>query len=265
MRKINLDNLLSSTLIILFSFNSVFANAQNIVQNNLDMNAALAKKFKVQTFQLQQFVDRFNYDEIIEIDNLKSNRKTNLFVLINHEDTMLLEQAIKSRFVDTFSTVTNKLNLKNADWHADVYAQFLYKQKPIEIILSLKLIGTDIKGYAWKIIQVNSSLFNFHAGNSKNKIFINPQNNEIMFSELSKLLLSDSSDVANFYEDSFSYSALSSFRDYIKNKELSFSFITNVKYVFKDISGFDFTVENFIRTKYNAGLLISSIKKNNKL
>lgn len=264
MRIINLNNLLSSAFFIVLSLIFISANAQDSIIGNLDINTILAKKFKLQTFQLQQFVDRFNYDEVIEVDNFKSNRNTNLFVLINQADSILLKQAIISQFVDTFRVSTNKLNLKTADWNADVYSQFLYKKQPVEIILSLKLIGTDIKGYSWRITQVSSSLFTPLTYNEKYKIFINPQNNEIMFSELSKLLLSNSSDVVSFYEDSFSYSALSSFRDYIKNKELTFSYISNVKYVFKNISGFDFTVENFIRSKYNAGLLISFIKKNNK-
>lgn len=249
---------------ILFVFITHNAFSQNITTGISDINDALSKRFKLQAFQLQQFVNMFNFDEPLSVGNLETSRKTNLYLLINQTDTALLQKAISSGFIDTFAQINYKLKLEESNWHSLVYTQFIYKNKPVEIILTLKLIGNSAKGYEWIITNVRSVLFLSPITDTSKLIFINPQNNEIMFSELSKLLTVNTDDIVNLYEDDFVYSPLNSFRDYLRNKEIVFLHITQMQYVFINAFGFNITVDNFIRSKLNAGLLISSIDKYEK-
>lgn len=255
-------NVIIIILVFIICFCKVCSSyAQNTDTNITNLNSILSKRFKVQSFQLNQFINRFNFEEPLNIGNFEQSRKVNLLALLNQVDTFLLRQAITTGFLDTFSTVNHKIIPEIDNWQSNVYAEFSYKGKPVEIILSLKLNGTESEGYSWEITKVQSRLFEPPSVDNNKGIFINPQNNEIMFSELSKFFQAGTNDPVSIYEQPFYYSPLSSFRDYIKNNEIIFSHIAKMQYVFINIAGYSFTVENFIRNQMNAGLLISSITK----
>lgn len=254
--------LIKLPLILLIVLTVKLASAQNSNFPNSndgnELNDFLMKKFSVQTFQLGQFVERFNFEKVIDVGN-KSNRRQNISLLLNHQDTLLVAKAHKIGFLDSFSNSRNYLSTEKSIWFAQVSTVFNYKSKPTEIVLHLKLEGDSKSGYSWVIFNVNSTLFSKPKFDKPSE-YINPLNNEITFSELSKSFINNV-DVANFYSSNTTYSPLSSFRDYVKNKDITFSHIQKIQYVFMDISGFDFTVDNYLRIDMNSGWLISSINK----
>lgn len=234
------------------------ATAQNpgVPSNSGSLDEYLTKKFSMQSFLLGQFVERFNHEKILLPG--EPGVPLNTLLLLNHQDTLLMSQARTTGFLDTFSSARNhRISLDKDLWYAEVTTSFIYKGKLTDIALSMKLDGNEQSGFSWIIFDVASDLF-ARPTFSQPSDFINPRNNDISFSELAKAFLNNT-DMANFFPSQKPYAPLSSFRDYVKNGELTFSHIKNIRYVFIDIAGFNFTVDNFLRMNMNSGWLISTI------
>lgn len=228
-----------------------------------DINTFYAKKFRIQTFQIKQFIDRFNFDEKIEFGNgIDISRKFNLLLLTNQRDSSLLKNQTTIDFINKVSSdsVSNRLSFLNGNWYATVNCSFIYKSKPVKILLKLKLTGDRQYGYSWTILEVESNKV-FTSGKKNYKNFINPLNNEIGFTELSTAL-ENRTDLRSYFDKNVTYNTLSAFNDYIRNGDLIFKQIDNIQYHFNNIAGYNFTVDYFMRMDMNAGWLISSITKN---
>lgn len=247
-----------NSLFLIVLFSNCFAQNSQIITptSNQDLDEYLIKKFSLQAFQIAQFVSRFNYDKKIPIEN----ESDNILSLLNLHDKKLLSKAREIGFLDTFSVARkNKIDINQNLWYANVNTTFTYRNKSLDVTISMKLDGDEVDGLSWIIFDVSSEIFNQPSFKTPTD-FINPHNNEISFSELAKAMVNQV-DLANFFSGSKSYSPISSFRDYVINKDLIFSHIKEVQYVFLDIAGFDFTVNYFMRMDMNSGWLISSINK----
>lgn len=245
-------------LILLISFGIFYSYAQELKDPDKQFSDFIDKKFKLQTFQIYQFMDRFNFDEKIFLDNVEASRNTNLYFLLNHKDSSLINSAITKDFITKILSDTTrfKLSYRYNDWFAKVKCQFLYKSKNIQVNIIMKFVSNNY-GFYWVIDSVESDFFK--NPQKDYSVYINPLNNEINFSELSNVLENENSIWS--YTENKQYSALSSFQDYIKNGELKFSSIESIQYYFNNVLGYDFTVDYFMRKDMNAGWLISSIKK----
>lgn len=237
-----------------------FLQAQDLIDVEKQFSGFLDKKFKLQTFQIYQFMDRFNFDEKIQIDNTPPSRKSNLLLVLNHKDTTLINSPVTKEFINTLTSDSDILKLKYADknWYALVKSSYYYKNK--KVIVQLKMLfNKDAYGYRWVIDSVGGSFFK--QPDSDYSLYLNPLNNEVNFSELSTVLEGNNSIWS--YTENKQYNALSSFYDYIKNKDLVFVDIESIQYHFNNYMGYNFTVDYFMRNDMNAGWLISSINKFN--
>jgi len=240
---------------------AVLGFAQNNNSMDLESDAYLSKKFKLQTHQLAQFIDRFNFTEPILIEQQIPSRAKNLLMLLNYSDTALIQKIKTLDFINQIVESDVKLSLDNDNWFAKVACEFSFKKKPLQVFLYMKRKGNPVDGYSWRIAGVEASIFSNNKKTERNGItYINPLNNEVNFSELSKIFGSKA-DVSAYYQDGFEYNALNTFRDYILNEDLIFSHVQDIQYHFKNVAGYYITIDNFIRMETNAGWLISNIKK----
>ena len=246
----------------LILINFIIISNVSIAQDTLDIDKQfsdyLEKKFALQTLQIYQFMDRFNYDEKIKIDKLRSSKKTNIYILLNQNDSTLLNSEVTHNFINLLGSdsIKFKLSYNYKDWNANVKTIFNYKKKEILINIVMKFIK-DKFGYKWTIDTVKSDFFAQPKINYS--VYINPLNNEVNFSELSSILENNKSIWS--YTENKQYNSLSSFQDYIKNGDLVFDRIENIQYQFNNVLGYNFTVDYYMRTDMNAGWLISSLSK----
>lgn len=245
-------------LIFFFTFLTNQLFSQIII--NDDFSTFLDNKFKQQSFYINQFIDRFNFKEpIIVYKKPMESRKSNLLLLINRKDTTLIKNPLLFDFIEKVScdSMKNLLNRFDRNWFALATGSFIYKNKPIKIDIKLILVGNINEGYTWLIDSVYSTLFS--EPEKKYSLYINPLNNEINFSDLSNGLL-NAKDVWS-YTNNIKYNPIISFNDYVKNGDLTFKYISKLRYYFCNVAGYNFTVDYFLRTDKNAGWLISSITK----
>lgn len=243
-----------------FCLFSVSVFSQNL--SDADFSAFLNKKFKIQTFYINQFMDRFNFLEPMFLGNTPVNsRRDNIMLLLNRHDTSFMKSPLLKEFVDKVSSDSAKILLNRFDenWFAVATGNFMYKSKPVHVDMKLVLLGNNKTGYSWLIDSVSSKLFQHPQKNYT--LYINPLNNEINFSDLSNGL-ENAKDVWS-YANTQNYNPLISFHDYVRNGDLVFTYISKVRYYFLSVAGYDFTVDYYMRTDMNAGWLISSISKSN--
>lgn len=241
---------------MILSFTQLFSQA--FIDS--DFSNFLDNKFKQQTFYINQFIDRFNFAEAIVVNKKPMlNRKNNLILLINRNDTSLTQNPLLIEFINDISTDSSKnfLNKLDNNWFAVATGNFVYKNKPLKVDMKLILVGNSKEGYKWLIDSVQSILFKEPIKDYS--LYINPLNNEINFSDLSNGL-ENAKDVWS-YTYNIKYNPLISFYDYVRNGDLTFKHISKLRYYFFNIAGYNFTVDYFMRTDMNAGWLISSISK----
>lgn len=259
--------MINKHIYILFLFGlilnvDVSAQYLNPNQSSEELKQYLKDKFYLQTFQIGQFIDRFNFDEKIEYKNNPPSRKFNLSMLVNVADTSLTKNPNLLDFLTKIGqdTINHKLTFSDTNWYAKINTTFNYHNKPTEIKLFLKLSGNKQHGYSWRITNVESSIFKNSPTQPSN--YINPMNNEIGFTELTKVFI-NRKNIQEYYNKDYQYDPLSSFSDYIKNGDLVFNQIDSTQYVFEHIAGYTMTVDYFMRMNTNAGWLIAQLKKEN--
>lgn len=230
-------------------------------QLSLGNNNWLEQKFYFQVKQLSQFMERFNYNEkLITPSGEIVSRWNNLVSLLNHEDSVLVANPdvklfLKHCFMDSTKA---KLNYDDSLWYAVVKTEFEYKGKPIEVEFLLIPEHYSNGGIGWSVMSVTSKILDIDTIRKPN-VFINPMSHEVGFLDLIKVI--NRNQLSALYYIDYEYSKLSVLDFLIQKQELKLVQIKNIEYVFCQIPGWQFTVEDFNRNIFNSGWLISKISK----
>ena len=253
--------------VTLFCCNNTFA--QNSIGNSkLDASALFA-----QTKQLTQFFRRFNGEEDTKGNKLDSNstefrnqrlRTEFLGILFDKKNTSITDE-MKSQFIKDVTNSQNAkfLSFRGKDWFAEVNAVFTYQNRPVNILIYLELEQSGL-GYKWVISNVFFDSFSqifFHPNNKeKESSFLHPMSHEIDFMNLRKAF-DDPKDIDYYAPNDYTPDYLTLFFVEIKNKNLLYKTINNVKFHFLQIDGWYFEVNDFNRSGFNSGWLVSNMLK----
>ncbi|WPR76878.1 hypothetical protein [Algoriphagus sp. NG3] len=232
-------------------------------------------KFAASTKQLNQFFRRFNGEESPTDGNVRfypgdssyrnvALRRGFLEILFDNQ-TSSISQNLKREFIDSvLSSVNPKyLNFHRNGWLAEVQADFLYKGKRETATLILKLQAEGL-GYEWVIDQVSfppfKNIFNKPVGD--NKDFLHPLSHELGFMNLRRAF-QDSNSPEAYTESTFTPDYLTLFLYEMKQNNIRYQTVTDVKFHFFQIDGWYFEVHQFNRPGFNTGWLISNLVKLN--
>ena len=138
-----------------------------------------------------------------------------------------------------------------------------YKHEKVDIIIYLKLERQN-GGYKWVFSNVYFSKFKelfTHVGDTANlKLFLHPLSHEIDFMNIHKVF--EDPDKIDYYLDRYYRpDQLSLFVEEIKNGNLKFETVKEVKFHFLQVPGWYFEVSYFNRSTDNSGWLISNMVK----
>jgi len=254
-------------IVALSGHNNAFAQ-NNLGDSKLDASALFA-----QTKQLTQFFRRFNGEEDAKGNKLDSAssqfrnqhlRTDFLGILFDKKNTNITDE-LKSQFI---KDVTNEkdikyLNFRGKDWFAEVNAVFTYQNRPVNILIYLELEQSGL-GYKWVISNVFFDSFSqifFHPNtDEKASSFLHPMSHEIDFMNLRKAF-ADPKDIDYYAPNDYTPDYLTLFFVEIKNKNLLYKTINNVKFHFLQIDGWYFEVNDFNRSGFNSGWLVSNLLK----
>ena len=225
------------------------------------------RQFRAETKQIDQFVRRFNGEEIESGERLTESsrefrnpklRKDFIQILIDQTNSNILPELRNQFITDVTKKEESKfLDIHNPGWFAEVDARFLFKGVEKSLTLFLRL-EQDRLGYKWVIDNIFFQ--DFQKTLEKDTIyqlqFLHPLSHEIDFINLNKALKGG---LKPFLPENFKPEMLSIFNYEVAQGSLKFVTIRSVKFHFFQIDGWYFELSNFNRKGYNRGWLISNL------
>ncbi|MCX6306050.1 MAG: hypothetical protein NT040_13895 [Bacteroidetes bacterium] len=231
--------------------------------------------FYAQTKQVNQFFLRFNGEEDVQgkryypgnpaYRDLKS-RKKYMNMLFDNSSPVISSDA-KFVFIDDALNKKNPafLDFYSKGWFAEVAASFLYKKEKVNLILYLK-IEKQHDGYKWVISNVFFDRFNswfVHLNDSANlKYFIHPMSHELDFMNLHKAFR-EPENLDYYFEKEYQPDMTALFVMEMKDGNLSFQEVNNVKFHVFQVQNWYFELSWFNRNNVNSGWLISNLLRVN--
>lgn len=235
------------------------------IMNSLGDESALYAETK----QVNQFFRRFNNEEDkngvkysptdTRYHNL-SDRGKYLNILFDGQNTSITPE-LKSIFLNQVNNATNPvfLDFHGNDWYAEVKTRFLYKGAEKTIVLFLKL-EKERMGSKWVLYNAYFEEFakKFTTSAEEDRGFLHPMSHELDFMNLRKAF-EDKRKVEDYTEKEFQPDHLTLLLYEMKNGNLKFKTVNNVKFHFFQVDNWYFEIAEFNRSGYNTGWLISSL------
>jgi hypothetical protein len=244
-----------------------------IAQGNLNNEwAADEDKFNAETKQVNQFFRRFNGEESERGDrfypedrNYRNRKLRRDYIPYLFDNQISVADTTLMAFVNAVTDKNNPqfLGMHANDWCAEVSTEFLYKGKKVTIIIFMK-IQAQGQGYEWVIEDLIFSPYknSFTKDTSANKPFIHPMSHELDFMNLRKAFQSDVNPEA-FTERAFEPDYVTLFLYDMKNGNLKYQTVNNVKFHFFTLDQWYIELSKFNRKGMNAGWLISNLVRVN--
>ncbi|MEI6434968.1 MAG: hypothetical protein WCP32_09005 [Bacteroidota bacterium] len=227
--------------------------------------------FYAQTKQVNQFFLRFNGEEDVTgkrlypgepgFRDLKA-RKKYLNILFDNSSQTINPDA-------KFVFIEDALNKKNPaaldfyalGWFAEATCSFTYKKEKVNLILYLKIVRQK-EGYKWVISNVYFDRFESwftHLNDTANvKYFIHPMSHELDFMNLHKAF-SEPETLDYYFEQNYTPDMTGLFVMEMKNGNLNFVSVNNLKFHVFQVPGWYFELSYFNRNENNSGWLISNL------
>ncbi|MEI7982315.1 MAG: hypothetical protein WCI71_11730 [Bacteroidota bacterium] len=227
--------------------------------------------FYAQTKQMNQFFLRFNGEEDIQgkrlyqgdpgYHDLKARKK--YVNMLFDKSNPLLNDDTKFVFIEEALNKKNPvfLDFHGNSWFAEVTATFLYNKEKVNLILYLK-IEKQNGGYKWMFSNVYFNRFESwftHVNDTANlKYFIHPMSHEVDFMNLHKVFR-DPGNLDYYLERDYQPDMLALFVMEMKNGNLDFVSVDNVKFHIFQVPDWYLEISYFNRNDMNSGWLISNI------
>ena len=242
----------------------------------------LEEKFKYEVKELDEFIKRFNFEEnILNFNNISEEelilekkdsnnyieeRAMMLFMLFNLRDSNFTEEST-SKFIEYCTSSDNNFQISyyDNDWYAEVICKFIFKEKEVKIPIVLNLQKGINNGIKWVISSVNIKTLNLDINITDSLKFISPMNHELNFMDLYKVFNEHIDNIDQYYSNNHYLNNLNSFTSLLKEGDLKFVEVEDIKYHFMQIPNWIFTVEYFNRMNTNSGWLISSLIEENDI
>jgi hypothetical protein len=260
---------------ILFTFLAVFSTLLCSLSevNAQIINGEDESKFYAESKQVNQFFRRFNGEEdekgnrYYPGDKLYRSaklRKKYLSVLFDESNTGI-NKTLKVEFATRIleKPEANLLDFHSDNWFAEVHAIFSQGGKDQTVVLFMTLEKAQL-GSKWVISKAFGDIFKPYFAHDTSKVgrFLHPMSHELDFMNLRKAFLNKDS-LGQFTSKHFIPDHLSVLLYALKNGEITYKSVGEVKFHFFQIDGWYFELNEFNRSGYNTGWLISNLVKLN--
>lgn len=255
--------LIRSAVIFLFI---LFFN--QVLKSQFSSNEQIKEKFNYEIIQLDEFIDRFNFDNntkllkylAVNYPDMSIDRKGFLVTLFDNFDIDYQQSLIKS-FINFVCDSANPqyLNYYNNSWYAEVSCILEFNQVVDTGQIILKNQFYSDSSSKWVISGINSAILEFPKSKDSLKI-MTPVSHGTDFLALNDVF-KDGANVQNYIEDDYPIDELTYFITLLYYHKIKLKQILKVKYHFMQIPGWTFTIDYFNRKELNSGWLISELKQ----
>lgn len=222
------------------------------------------------TKQMTQFIRRFNYEEdrfgnkIFPDDPEYRNldKRKDILPLLFDLENPRTNGTLRNYFVEDLLKDNNQfLEFLGGKWFSEVSAKFIWKGKEVDVSM-IMAIEKEGLGSKWVLTNVFFSEFQKHFPQGdiaeREKHFIHPMSHELDFMNIYKIF-KDPQIIEYYSSNEYSPDYLSLFFYEIKQGNLKFDHVENVKFHIFQIKNWYFEVSWFNRSGYNSGWLISNL------
>lgn len=243
-------------------------NAQ--VSGNLGEVQMDERELYTMTKQMGQFIHRFNYEEDptgkrlypSDKDYRSAAKRKDALPLLFDLDNPRTSGTLRDFFVEDLTKNNNQFfEFLGGDWFSEVSAKFKWKGQEVDVSMILTL-EKDGLGSKWVISNVFFSEFqkNFPQGElaEREKHFLHPMSHELDFMNIYKIF-KDPEIIEYYASTEYTPDYLTLFFYEIKQGNLKFDHVENVKFHVFQIKNWYFEVSWFNRRGYNSGWLISNL------
>lgn len=223
------------------------------------------------TKQVNQFFHRFNGEEDLQGNryyqkdtDFRNRELRNKYIKILFDNKNKdVSVASKQTFLDDVIDLQNPkfLEFHGGNWFAEVHAKFAYKGHEETVVLFLKLQEEPV-GSKWVIFKAFFDPFRkyFEIDTASKGKFIHPMSHEVAFMNLRKIFM-DPEIAAAYAAQDFQPDHLSLVLYEIKQANLKFKTVSEVKFHFFQLNDWYFELSEYNRPGYNTGWLISDLVK----
>ncbi|MEZ4774526.1 MAG: hypothetical protein R3D00_15180 [Bacteroidia bacterium] len=243
------------------SLTFIFAQAQSG-----DISSAEELGFALEVKQLDEFIERFNYEENTMVlqyikthfPNQIPNRTELITTLFNHKRTNWNDAEVDA-FVRQVADSCNPeyLNFFGDGWFAELDCQVLYNGKPEKVILIMKIQLLPNRSSKWVIQGVRADFLNLPKEEDQYRS-LNPMSHGTDFMGLGKAL-ADINNIGNYVTSDFKPDQMTIFLSWIMDGRITFRQVNHICYHFLQVEGWVFQLERFLRNTGNSGWLINNL------
>jgi hypothetical protein len=226
----------------------------------------LREKFNLETVQIDEFIQRFNFDSKTKV--LKYLKETRPEYEIDREDLLryLFDQNSFNRSNSGLNLFVNKvcdtlnpyyLDFYDDGWYAEVTCVFEINEEEKTGYLILKnQVNTD-KASKWVICGVDPSIFDFPPTRDSLSM-ITPVSHATGFIALYNTF-KDGKNAENYVTRDYAFDAFTYFIYLMYSNNIKVNEISSTRYHFLQVPGWAFLVEYLNRAEKNSGWLITKL------
>lgn len=222
---------------------------------------------------IDEFIERFNGENTLLIKYIKekklpakTDRPTLIKGLFDREASTPWNIGEVQQFIDQVTNTSHPVYLSFYDtsWFAEVNCKMLYKGKPQQATLLLKVKLEENKDSKWIIAGVKANFLPqgmpaYAYTPTSVKRSLNPVSHATDFMGLYKAF-KDKANLHNYFSAK-QMDAIGPFIQALEKGELEFVQVNNITYHFLQVKGWTFTVQQVNRQTRNSGWLISRLLK----
>ena len=228
--------------------------------------------------QFGQFINRFNYEEdfngnpVDEKFTSRFDRYNYIGLLFNAKDKRLKDSTyvdLIEQFVNFVVKDSMRINRLSDKIYALAKCNVVFNKVPQQLYLVLSIEKIN-EGYRWALYDAYAKFLTngddsaeFINSASESSKLIPPTSNEVNFSHL-RNVFQDKSNLSQYISKKSVGNGLISLIHILKNNDIEFNYVENLKYYIFDIRGWMIEVNEFIRNDVNSGWLISDLGKCNE-
>jgi len=219
----------------------------------------LSKDFEAHVKSIDEFMARFNGTEVYPgLDQQSENfMQSNLASLFDQKMSPAQKQ-LALLFIKTVTNHQTQLAYSDTDWYAVARCDIKYKGRCKKVTLVLHPEKMRGERYRWVFCGADSVSGNLIDTDYKSTI--SPVDHEIHFMELQSIFKNNSQNIFGYREVGYQIDQLTAFLALAQAGSIEFEQVSDLRFVFLEVPGYVFTVEERGRKGSNAGWLITSVQ-----
>ncbi len=224
--------------------------------------------FRSRVKLVEGFMRRFNGAEILHtIDTTKAGyQQKNILSLFDAQmfgtrDDKDSVFKLARKFADDVLRSKVKLNNTDTNWVAIAPCHGKLKGKPVDFVLVLNTEKYTKDAYRWVIAKAQGEIFKLTPSVTSIDLLISPLAHEVNFMELGRITTQKDDWILNYKQQQYDLDQTAVFFTYVNAGLLDIENVQGLQFVFFQMPGWVFTIQEFDRREMNSGWLITSFSK----